>query len=546
MEKTCYVVMPYGNDDPEMKKKYRFIYEKIIMAAAMKAGFQEADIIREDYSKEKGTIIRNIVDHVSSSSIVIADMTGCNANVYYELGLSHAFHKNATVLICEKGTDIRFDLYGIRRVEYVVDIYDFDESVDAIAEEIKSRLQGEGKADNTVHEMFPELPDHLLEMLERDDNALQAQLNEVIRDREHLRMQLKNAGIRLGSSHERKSVRDILNGTKKRVQFSGASLVEKLRKYAENNEMDKFLDHLAEALELGTPTLSNINSIVEICSNMKNDALLEDVLCASRTLYPDDPELMTRLAKIYARRPATRRDAMELVNEAVGIKRDENGNYVVVDRAKISSHNDLARFMDTYLAMENYDELVAAATFLKQYVHEQEREMLDRNIFISLTRKGDLEAAGKMLDTIRAMDSDIPQYLIANYYNRCGEFVKEYEALEQAFLKDPEDFDYPRMLAAHILNEDLVRTEAGIQKVKPAESRKAAAALLYYVLENSPLSSSATQSALEMMKRSRNRLEGFLERALPYLRGQEEELPYEDTNCYPLNYLLKQIAPNEK
>lgn len=543
MKNTCYVIMPYGGDNEELQNKYRQIFEFIITPAAKKAGFQEADIIREDLSGDAGNIVRNIIDHITTSRIVIADMTGCNANVYYELGISHAFHKNSTVLICEKGTDIRFDLHGARRVEYVAGFASMSKSIDAIYDEIKARLDGKGKSDNSIHELLPELPTHLLDMMEMDDNELQSKLTEVIRERDALRIQLKNAGVRTESSHEKRSIRDILSETKKRMQYSGATLVTTLREYAEKNDLDSFLEHLTTALELRTPTLSNINSILEICSKMNNNSLLEDVLYVSRMLYPDDPDLTTRLAKILARRPGTRQDAMEMVNEAMGLKLDENGNYTIKDRSKLNSHNNLARFLDTYLAMEDYDSLIEAATFLKEHVPSKHHDMLDRNIFISLKRKGDLEAAGKMLDIIKAQNTDMAYYSIADYYNCCGDFVQEYEYIESAFLLDTEDLEYLKILAAHILNEDLIRTEEGIQHVTPAESRRAAAALLYYVLENSSsIDEELTHDVFEMMSRPRNRLEGFLDAIIPYLRNESDTVPYHLTNRYPLDCILERIT----
>ena len=264
-----------------------------------------------------------------------------------------------------------------------------------------------------------------------------------------------------------------------------------------------------------------------------------NVLKVSRMLYPDDPELMTRLAKILARRPGTRLEALKMVNEAIGLEMDSQGNYTCKDRSKLTSHNDLARFLDTYLAMEHYDGLVRAAIFLKGYVNEREHDMLNRNIFISLTRKGDLEGAREMLGIIEVMDCATSYYILSNYYNHCGEYVKEYECLEKAFLRDPSDLDYPRMLAAHILNEDLIRTENGIQRVATAESRKAAASLLYYVLENG--GDSDIQRVIELMQRSTNRLKDYLMRAVPYISGKTDSLPYEHTNRYPLDYILTQL-----
>ena len=97
----CYVVMPYGGDDPALHAKFEAIYENIIRDAAKSAGFKEEEIIREDHGGDAGAITRNIVNHIKNADIVIADLTGGNPNVHYELGISHVFLKSSTVLICE-------------------------------------------------------------------------------------------------------------------------------------------------------------------------------------------------------------------------------------------------------------------------------------------------------------------------------------------------------------------------------------------------------------------------------------------------------------
>lgn len=543
MKNTCYVIMPYGGSDEALRKKYKNVYDNIIKPAAQDAGFDEENIFREDHTSDAGTIARNIVEHVSSSSVIIADLTGCNANVYYELGLAHVFHKNATVLICEKGADIRFDLANVKRVEYEASFEGLTESRSLICQEIINRKEGRTAVDNSVHELLPKLPTHLVDSLEeRDENELQAMLTEAIRERDNLKAQLQNMGVQISGKTELRSIRSILTRTKQKMKFSGTTLIETLHQYAEEKKWDCFLDYLIEAMEYGTPTLSNINSIVEICSKANNNTMLEDVLCASRVLYPDDSELMTRLAKLYARRPETRMEAMEMVNVAIGLKLNSDGQYELVDRSKIGSHNELARFLDTYLAMENYDGLVNAARFLMQHVHEQEQEMMNRNIFIALTQKGDLDEAEVMLPTIEAMNTDVSEYLLSAYYNRRGDFLKEYEYLERAYIAEPENADYLKMLAVHMLNEDLVRTPEGIKKVRSNESRKAAAAIFYYMFETCSITDEAIQRAINIMQNPRNHLEDYLESVKLFITENLDKLPYERTNRYPLEYILERIS----
>ena len=183
-----------------------------------------------------------------------------------------------------------------------------------------------------------------------------------------------------------------------------------------------------------------------------------------------------------------------------------------------------------------------AAKFLLAYVSEKEREMLTRNIFSALTRMGDLDGAAEYLPAMDAMASDLAKYNMSVYYNKRGDFVREYECLEKAVICDPEDMDYPRILAAHILNEKLIRTPNGIEKVSPQAARRAAAALLYYVVENRLNDKNALLRIRDLMQRSINRMNEFWDAAKPFLTGKAETLPYDITDRYPLDYLLAQFT----
>ena len=185
------------------------------------------------------------------------------------------------------------------------------------------------------------------------------------------------------------------------MKYSGTNMLNTLRKFADEKDLDSFLDYLISAMELGTPTLGEINSIVEICDGLDNTPLIQDVLEASLLLYPGDPELMTKLAKLYARRPATRPQAMEMVNSAIGLKRGSDGKYCTVDISKLS-HNNLARFLDTYLNMEAYEGLIEALQFLLTNGAEAERDMLVRNMFNAYTRLGKLAEAAALLPELEA------------------------------------------------------------------------------------------------------------------------------------------------
>ena len=72
----------------------------------------------DDYQTNK-SIMDDIWKAVCRSRLVIADLTGSNPNVMYELGISHKIGKE-TIIINQKNERIKFpfDLAHIRRIEY--------------------------------------------------------------------------------------------------------------------------------------------------------------------------------------------------------------------------------------------------------------------------------------------------------------------------------------------------------------------------------------------------------------------------------------------
>jgi len=106
-KESCFTIMPFGGwfDD-----YYMGIYKPAIEAAGM-------DAVRADDLYRPSTIVNDIWDCTQKSSIVLADLTGKNANVFYELGLAHALAKPA-ILVTETMDDVPFDLRALRVIEY--------------------------------------------------------------------------------------------------------------------------------------------------------------------------------------------------------------------------------------------------------------------------------------------------------------------------------------------------------------------------------------------------------------------------------------------
>ncbi len=123
----CFVIMPFGSPqkDPDGARKLDQIYNEWIRPTveSIKISGNEAQYLschRADKEVRPGDIITHIIEHLVDSFIVIADMTGQNPNVFYELGVRHAVRNN-TILISESIDDIPFDLRTLRAIQYKYD-----------------------------------------------------------------------------------------------------------------------------------------------------------------------------------------------------------------------------------------------------------------------------------------------------------------------------------------------------------------------------------------------------------------------------------------
>ncbi len=78
---TCFVITPFG-------LPFDRYYKNIFVPAIEEAGLRP---VRGDSIFLPSAIMQDIWRLLSDAKILIADMTGRNPNVFYELGLAHAF-----------------------------------------------------------------------------------------------------------------------------------------------------------------------------------------------------------------------------------------------------------------------------------------------------------------------------------------------------------------------------------------------------------------------------------------------------------------------
>jgi hypothetical protein len=104
---TCFVLMPFGG--------WNDVYYKDVYSPAIKAaGFEP---LRADDLFHSGSVMEQIWEQISDAKVLVADVSGKNANVFYELGLSHSRGK-PVVLLTGDIEDVPFDLRHLRVIVY--------------------------------------------------------------------------------------------------------------------------------------------------------------------------------------------------------------------------------------------------------------------------------------------------------------------------------------------------------------------------------------------------------------------------------------------
>lgn len=128
--KTCFVVSPIGDVESEIRNNADKLYRHIISPVCKSCGFEP---VRVDQINDSDSITQTIIDKLVSAELVIADISGQNPNVFYEMGYRKCTNK-PIIHLKKKGESIPFDVNTIRTFEY--DLADLDN-----VEEIKKRLQ---------------------------------------------------------------------------------------------------------------------------------------------------------------------------------------------------------------------------------------------------------------------------------------------------------------------------------------------------------------------------------------------------------------------
>jgi hypothetical protein len=120
--KRLFVIMPFLKD-------FQDVYILGIREVAVKLGMVAE---RADDIEHNEGVLGVITERIRDCDAVVAEVTGQNPNVFYEVGYSHATGK-PTILLSRRGQEIPFDLRGMNHIIY--------ETIVELREKLEKRLR---------------------------------------------------------------------------------------------------------------------------------------------------------------------------------------------------------------------------------------------------------------------------------------------------------------------------------------------------------------------------------------------------------------------
>lgn len=169
--KLCFVIAPIGDEGDEIRSRSDQVLTHLIKPAVGEFGYEA---IRADQISEPGNITSQVIQHVIDDALLVADLTGRNPNVFYELAIRHAIRK-PVIQIIQDGEIIPFDIAHERTIK--INHHDLDSVAHAKEEMIKQIKAVEA---NPTEVDTPISAAMEIQLLKRSDNPLEKSNAEII------------------------------------------------------------------------------------------------------------------------------------------------------------------------------------------------------------------------------------------------------------------------------------------------------------------------------------------------------------------------------
>lgn len=150
-KRKCFIITPIGSDNSDTFRRAKGVIESAIKPVLKSFDY---DDIKPAYEiNVSGMINTQIINRIIEDDLVIANLTGNNPNVMYELCLRHVVAK-PIIHICERGTNLPFDIKDSRTIFYENDMLGVKELRTEISKYMREINYNEDYMDNPIYSAY--------------------------------------------------------------------------------------------------------------------------------------------------------------------------------------------------------------------------------------------------------------------------------------------------------------------------------------------------------------------------------------------------------
>ncbi len=153
--KTCFVICPLGEPKSQTRARADAVLSRIVQPVLTVLGYE---VKRADLTTDQSTIPESISKHIFEDDLIIADLSACNPNVFYELGKRHAWGGRC-IHLTDDISKLPFDVRHHRVIGY--DLGDA-EGLDNVRTELRRNVTAVEQI--PIQCPFPLTPEKLIEL----------------------------------------------------------------------------------------------------------------------------------------------------------------------------------------------------------------------------------------------------------------------------------------------------------------------------------------------------------------------------------------------
>ena len=116
-KKTVFFISPIGEEGSDARRRADQTYKHLVRKALSPEAHR---IQRADEDNTPGNITPRLVTQIVEADLVIADLSGFNPNVFYELAIAHGHHR-PVVHMQRADEKLAFDVKDMRTIRYALD-----------------------------------------------------------------------------------------------------------------------------------------------------------------------------------------------------------------------------------------------------------------------------------------------------------------------------------------------------------------------------------------------------------------------------------------